>query len=78
MSLHQKLVLDDKGTMSTNLADRKPEEVAEGDAEKRQEAESDKSTGNDDRDAAAQDGGDQEKQSTGPSTYVCHPSIRTL
>lgn len=54
--------------MSTNLANRKPEEVAEGDGETRHEAESVKSTGNDERSSAAQDGGDQEKQDTGPST----------
>jgi len=53
--------------MSTNLADRKPEEVAEGDTQRRHEAESDKSTGNDERDSAGQDAGDQEKQDTGPS-----------
>jgi hypothetical protein len=50
--------------MSTNLANRKPEEVADGDGERRNEAESDKSSGDD---AAAQDGNDQEKQNTGPS-----------
>jgi len=54
--------------MSTNLANRKPEEVSEGDAQTRHEAESDKSTGKDGRDSGAQDGGDQEKQDTGPST----------
>lgn len=50
--------------MSTNLANRKPEEVAEGDDERRKEAESDKSSGDD---GAAQDGNDQEKQNNGPS-----------
>jgi len=63
--------------MSTNLANRKPEEVVEGDGEKRNEAESDKSTGDEGRDPAAQDGGDQEKQQTGPSTLVCHVFIET-
>ena len=63
--------------MSTNLANRKPEEVAEGDGEKRHEAESDKSTGDEGRNSAAQDGGDQEKQQTGPSTLVCHVFIET-
>ncbi|GAB7330791.1 hypothetical protein MBLNU13_g02337t3 [Cladosporium sp. NU13] len=54
--------------MSTNRTNRKPEEIAERDGEKRQEAESDKSTANGERDSAAHDGGDQEKQQTGPST----------
>ena len=63
--------------MSTNLANRKPEEVVEGDAERRNEAESDRSTGNEGRDSVGQDGGDQEKQQTGPSTYVTmYPSKR--
>jgi len=53
--------------MSTNLANRKPEEAAEGDAQKRNEAESDKSSGDNERDTAAGNGDDQEKQNSGPS-----------
>lgn len=63
--------------MSTNLANRKPEEVAEGGGDRRHEAESDKSAGNDERGSAGQDGGDQEKQDTGPSTWVCQGFIKT-
>jgi hypothetical protein len=54
--------------MSTNFANRKLEEIAEGDDQRRHEAESEKSTGNGEQDSAGQDGGDQEKQDTGPST----------
>ena len=75
--LHRNLVSRTKGGMSTNLANRKPEEAAEGDSQNRHEVESDKSSGNWGRDSAAQDGGDQEKQQTGPSTYVCHSSMKT-
>lgn len=60
--------IGDKGDMSTNFANRKPEEIAEGDDQRRHEAESEKSTGNGEQDSAGQDSGDQEKQETGPST----------
>ena len=53
--------------MSTNLTNRKPEEAAEGDAQRRHEAESDKSSDDNDGDTTARDGSDQEKQNTGPS-----------
>ena len=59
---------DSKGDMSTNLADRKPEEAVEGDGQRRHEAESEKSTVDGERDSAGREGGDQEKQDTGPST----------
>lgn len=69
---------DKQDAMSTNLANRKPEQVAEGDSERRHEAESDKSTGNGEGDSAGQDGGDQEKQESGPSSYVCHAFNETI
>lgn len=72
--MHDVIFVSDKqDAMSTNLANRKPEQVAEGDSEMRHEAESDKSAGNAERDSTGQDGGDQEKQESGPSSYVCYP-----
>lgn len=61
--------------MSTNLTNRRPEQVAEGGAQTRREAGSDDLSGNTERGSNqntqkndAQDGGDQEKQSTEPAT----------
>lgn len=66
--------------MSTNLANREPEEAAEGDATRRREAASDDSSDNTERDPNARDGevkdgSDQEKQNNGPATWVCPLSV---
>lgn len=66
--------------MLSKLTNRKPEEAAGGDAQRRQEAAGDESSGKTERDSNAKDGeagngNDQEKQSHEPATFVYSESI---